>query len=389
MPAMSATPALPSQRLLSLDAFRGATIMGMILVNNPGSWGAMYGPLGHAEWHGWTPTDLVFPFFVFIMGAALAYSLRKYRSGEAVDSAVYLRILRRTLVLIGLGLAMGLFGRVCDILFQDVDGLNLDTLRWPGVLQRIGLAYFAASMLALHAGPRTQAAIAAAILLGYWGMLATWPSDVPQEQRLANDRNVVRAVDVAVLGKNHMYTQATTEPTDPEGLLSTLPTIVTALAGYWCGLVIQSRGATWRTAALLVACGLAIAAAGQLWHEWLPINKKLWTSSFVVLTGGLAAAGLGACLAVFDVLGMRRLGRPFEIAGVNAIFAFVGSGMLARLLGTVPWGETTVRQALYQFAFASRIADPKLASLAFALTTVAFWWVLLALMARRGWTIRV
>ena len=144
---------MTSPRLLSLDAFRGATIVAMILVNNPGTWGALYAPLGHAEWHGWTPTDLIFPFFLFIMGTALAYSLRKYREGAAIDPAVYRRIARRTLLLVGLGLGMGLFGKLCDVIFisRDPSGLQLDTLRWPGVLQRIGLVYCAASLAVLHA----------------------------------------------------------------------------------------------------------------------------------------------------------------------------------------------------------------------------------------------
>lgn len=382
---------MTSPRLLSLDAFRGATIVAMILVNNPGTWNALYAPLGHAEWHGWTPTDLIFPFFLFIMGTALAYSLRKYREGAAIDPAVYRRIARRTLLLVGLGLGMGLFGKLCDVIFisRDPSGLQLDTLRWPGVLQRIGLVYCAASLAVLHADLKKQLVIAAAILLGYWGLLANLPADANPGERLGKTDNLVRAVDVAVLGKNHMWTQATTEPTDPEGLLSTLPAIVTALAGYWCGLAIQRGGANWRTVALLVVCGLLVAGLGEVWGLWLPINKKLWTSSFVLLTGGLATACLGACLAAFDVAGFRRGARPLEIVGVNAIFAFVGSGLLARLLGTIRVGEGSLQQAIYQTLFASRIADPRLASLGFALLTVAFWWIVLALMARRGWSIRV
>ena len=330
MPADSVAIPPPTSRLLSLDAFRGATILGMILVNNPGTWSALYPPLAHAEWLGWTPTDLVFPFFLFIMGTAVAYAMRKYRRSGEVEPGVYWRIVRRTLTLIALGLAMGLFGRLCDIVFKHADGLHLDTLRWPGVLQRIGLVYCATSLVVLHLDVRKQLALAAALLLGYWALLVWLPRDVAPAERLSPTGNITRVVDLAVIGKDHMYTRAESEPTEPEGLLSTLPAIVTGLAGYWAGLAIQRGGVNWRTVRWLAAVGLAVAAAGLAWGLWFPISKKLWTSSFVLLTAGLASVCLAACLAVFDVAGKRRWARPLEIVGVNAIFAYVGSGLSAR-----------------------------------------------------------
>ena len=392
MDSASPDSALPSrpQRLLALDAFRGMTILAMILVNNPGDWGAIYWPLEHAEWFGWTPTDLIFPFFLFIMGTALAYSLRKHREGAKIAPEVYWRIGRRTAVLLLLGLGLGLFGRVCDLAWKGADGLHLETLRFPGVLQRIALVYFVASLIVLHVGVRGQAVAVVAILLGYWGALAWHPQSVPPDERMSPEGNVVRHVDLAVFGASHMYTQAQTEKTDPEGLLSTLPAVATTLLGYWAGLAIQRRGATMRTAVLLVAVGLAVAAAGQAWGGVFPISKKLWTSSLVLLTGGLATAGLGACLAVFDVAGWRRLARPFEIVGVNAIFVFVASGMLARLLGSIPIAPNLSAAGwIYQRGFTDHIADPKLASLGLAVATVAFWWAVLWIMARRGWSVRV
>jgi predicted acyltransferase len=388
MSTTTATPAA-SQRLLSLDVFRGLTILGMILVNNPGSWSHMYWPLGHADWHGWTPTDLIFPFFLFIVGTSLAYSLRKYRDGATISSAVYWRIVRRTATLFLLGLGLGLFGKLCGIWFGGEDSLHLDELRIPGVLQRIALVYFAASMIALYASRRVQAVIAAVLLLGYWALLAWLPPAQSPAARLSPKGNVVRVVDRALLNDGHLYTKATSAPTDPEGLLSTLPAIVTAILGYWTGLAIQRRGCNWRTVALLFVGGLAIAVAGLAWHETLPINKKLWTSSFVLLTGGLAISSLAVCLAVFDVAGMRRLGRPFEIVGVNAIFVFVGSSLLARLLASTHVGEQTTKDWLYQKLFTDHIADAKLASLSFALATIACWWIVLWVMARRGWSVRV
>jgi predicted acyltransferase len=272
-------------------------------------------------------------------------------------------------------------------------------LRFPGVLQRIALVYFATSLIVLHAGVIAQAGIAAVLLLGYWGLLHWLPNPHDPAANLTPAGNVVRVVDQAVIGSNHLYTQGKTEKTDPEGLLSTLPAIATALIGYMCGLAIQSGGANWGTVRLLLTLGAVYACVGLGWDYLFPIGKKLWTSSFVMLTGGLGMMGLAACLALFDVAGWRKLARPFEIVGVNAIFVFVGSGLLARLLGTIPVkpaseGAATALGWVYQTAFAGPIgtyvsSDPRLASLAMALATVAFWWIILWLMARRGWSVRV
>jgi predicted acyltransferase len=186
-----------------------------------------------------------------------------------------------------------------------------------------------------------------------------------------------------------MYTQARSEKTDPEGLLSTLPAIVTAILGYWTGLVIQRRGSSAATVAVLVGCGVFLTALGLLWNEALPINKKIWTSSYVMLSGGLAMIALGGCLLTFDVWGWRRLARPWEIVGVNAIFVFVVSGVAANLLAASHIDSLTTKQWLYENLFLSWIADPYLASLAYSLATVAVWWLVLWAMWRRGWSIRV
>jgi predicted acyltransferase len=374
---------------LSLDVFRGLTIVGMILVNNPGNWGSIYWPMEHAPWFGWTPTDLVFPFFLFIVGTSLAYSLRKYVHGAEIDAAVYWRIVRRTIVLVLLGLGMGISYRVFNYLFGDAAAISFSNLRYPGVLVRIALVYFAASIVVLHLGVRAQAVLAAALLLGYWALLGWLPNPHNYQANLSPEGNMVRVVDRAVLGENHMYTRAQEEKTDPEGLLSTLPAIVTALLGYWTGLVIQRKGTNGRTVALLVGLGVVCFAVGWGWGHWFPISKKLWTSSFVLLTGGLAMVVLALCVLKFDVWGWRRLARPWEIVGVNAIFVFVASGLLAQLLGIVKIGGTSAHAWLYSHLFTSWITDPKLASLGFALATVAFWWLVLWAMSRRGWSVRV
>ncbi len=384
-------PISTSNRLLSLDVFRGLTILAMILVNNPGRWGEkyQYWPLGHAPWHGWTPTDLIFPFFLFIVGTSLAYSLRKYREGDTIAPAVYWRIVRRTAVLIFLGWMPSLLLRGISYFNGTAATFDLSTLRLPGVLVRIALVYFLASLIVLHLNVRAQALLAAVILLGYWGLLAWHPIHDDYKANLSPDGNFVRVVDLKLIGADHMYTRAKDEKTDPEGLLSTLPAVVTALMGYWTGLFIQRRGANYRTVAILIAAGLVLAAIGQGWHVHFPINKKIWTSSFVFLTGGLAMAVLAGCLMKFDLWGWRRLGRPFEIVGINAIFVFVASGLLAIWLGRWQIRGVSTHEWLYHTLFTSWITDPKLASLGFALGIVAFWWLVLWIMARLGWSIRV
>ncbi|MEX0613039.1 MAG: hypothetical protein WD229_13040, partial [Pirellulales bacterium] len=298
-----------SGRLLSLDVFRGLTIAGMILVNNPGKWGDQYWPLAHAAWHGWTPTDLIFPFFLFIVGTSLAYSLRKYRDGAQIAPAVYWRIARRTAVLILLGWMPSLLLQSIGY-FQSAT-FDLSTLRLPGVLVRIALVYFFASFIALHIPVRGQVVLGIVLLLGYWGLLAWLPDPHDYTANLSREGNLVGVIDRAVIGQNHMYSGD--RITDPEGLLSTLPAIVTALLGYWTGLFIQRRGLNNETVVLLVGCGAICVEVGLLWDLAFPINKKLWTSSYVLLSGGLAMQLLAGCILKFDVWNWRRLARPFEI----------------------------------------------------------------------------
>jgi predicted acyltransferase len=380
------TASSPSPRLLSLDAFRGLTILGMILVNNPGDWANKYWPLAHAAWHGWTPTDLIYPFFLFIVGTAMAYSFGKYRELGGATPELYARIIRRTCALFLIGLAMAFFGHACERCFGDEDSFRLDHLRYLGVLQRIALVYFFASLIVLHMSVRSQVILSVVILLGYWATLAWLPNSDSYAENLSPTGNVVRAVDLKLVGENHLYDQ---EPTEPEGLVSTPPSIVITIIGYWAGLFIMRRGPTWRTVATLIACGLALAAVGQAWHEVFPINKKIWTSSFVLLTSGLASAALGVCLALFDIAGFRRLARPFEVVGINPITIYVGAGLLARLLTSTHIGELSTKEWIYRNAFTDHISDPQLASLGFALLTVAFWWLVAWIMARRGWSLRV
>lgn len=389
-------------RLLALDAMRGATILGMILVNNPGSWAAdhLYGPLQHAAWHGWTPTDLVFPFFLFMVGVSMAYSFGRYERGETVDRSVWLRISRRVVVLVLLGLLLNASGRIFGVLLGSRDAWDLDTLRWPGVLQRIGLAYLGGSLIVLLCKPRIRLAVGAMLLIGYAAMLLLVPQTVSVDERLGPDENVVRMFDLATIGADHMYTRATSEPTDPEGLLSTLPSIVSVLLGYTVGRRLRGAEITAGSALRLLAAGVAVAAVGQAWGlldpqvGGMPINKKIWTSSFVLLTAGLGTVCLSVCLLLFDLAGrrsapLRQVAVAFQMVGVNAILVFVGSGLLARLLSMTHVGDLSTKEWLYRTAFLGPIGDPKLSSLAFALTTVVFWWLAAWGLWRMKWSLRV
>ena len=342
-PRGSAVPA--GARLVSLDAFRGATIAAMILVNNPGSWSHVYPPLLHAEWHGWTPTDLIFPYFLFILGVALpiSYDKRAARGASRRDLAAH--ALRRSAIIFALGAFLAAF--------PDFD--DWANFRIMGVLQRIGVVYLAASMLYLFGSLRILAAATGALLLGYWALMSWVPVPGYGPGDLSPDGNFAAWVDRAVLGQAHLWRG---RAWDPEGLMSTLPAIATALLGIFTGRWMLAPRPVGTRLKGLVAASLAAVAIGWLWGWVFPINKNLWTSSYVLFTGGLAGLTLAACHWAIDVKGWRRWCRPFVWYGMNAIAVFVGSGIVTILLfrAQVPVGpgETTSAYAwIYETAFAS------------------------------------
>jgi len=348
-----------ADRLSSVDAFRGLTMAGMVIVNNPGTWDAIYWPLEHAEWHGWTPTDLIFPFFVFLVGVSLTLS----RQTLAAPSS---RILRRGLTIIGLGLFMAGF-----------PFFNPHRWRIPGVLQRIGLCYLAAAFV--YRRTRRAAVLAgvvAALLIGYWIVLTTFGDLTP-------DGNIGARIDRALMGR-HLW-RATW---DPEGLLSTVPAIATALLGIIAGLWLTSDAAPERKVNLLALGGVAFVAAGQAFHYVFPINKQLWTSSYVLLTAGAAAILLAACMYLIDVRGAREWCRPLVVLGQNAITLFVVSGLVAKLLIIIParardGSASTVQGVIYERAF-EWMGPEKVASLAYALVFLTLMYLLCHLMHKRG-----
>ncbi|HNW58660.1 MAG TPA: DUF5009 domain-containing protein [bacterium] len=305
-------------RLISLDAFRGFTIMLMILVNNPGSWQYVFSPLEHAEWHGCTPTDLVFPFFLFIMGAAMAFSFARRLEENASRRPLYLQILKRTFLLIFLGLFMAWYLR-----------WNFATLRFPGVLQRIGLCYFFASMIILHTSRRGQIIWTALLLAGYWLAMALIPFPGRGADVWALNSNLAQYIDGIVL-KGHLYKQDL--GFDPEGLLSTIPAIAQVMLGFFTGQWLRSKAEPLaRTNGMFIAGNLLIVL-GLGWSLFMPINKQLWTSSYVLYTAGIALNFLAISYWLIDIKGYTRFTRPFVIFGSNAILAFFGSGIMAKTM---------------------------------------------------------
>lgn len=388
---------------MSLDIFRGATIAAMLLVNDPGSWGAIFPPLRHAEWNGWTPTDLIFPFFLFIVGITTTLSLaRRHARGDS-DAALVRQILTRggAIVLIGLLISWFPFvswGPVSGVPDPDIGQRIADRLlhvRIPGILQRIGIAYIAAALLSLRTSIRTQLVIAVAILVGYWALLTLVPvpgTGLVGAAALAHPATTLAAwVDRSLLdwtaggGGNHLWAETSTW--DPEGPLSTVPAIGTTLLGVLAGRwLVADRPKRDRLRGLLVA-GAAATAAGLAWSLVFPINKNLWTSTFVVFTAGLACLALAACDGlVDDGAPPPRWATPFLVFGTNALAAFVGAELTARLIYSVvrvptATGSTSLEQAIYRIVYAPWL-PPRVASLAFALTVVLFWYGVLALLYR-------
>ncbi|WP_250631565.1 acyltransferase family protein [Rhodoflexus caldus] len=380
-----------SQRLMSLDVFRGITIAGMILVNNPGSWAHMYAPLSHAAWHGWTPTDLVFPFFLFIVGVAIVFALSATveQSKEGKRAAVRKAFIRSAKIF-GLGLFMSAYP------FWDFDAMTISKqvthIRIMGVLQRIALCYLIASLLFLYLKPAAIYRIALVLLFGYWGLML-WV-EVPGYGAGSIDSefgNLAAYIDRLILTEDHLWAGAQRQR-DPEGLLSTLPAVVTAIIGIRAGLTMKNKEWTSEQKTVrLFAEGCLLVIAGYVWDWFFPINKPLWTSSYAVFTGGQAMCGLALCYYFIDQRGYRRWAFPFQVYGVNAIIVFVLSGVLAETFGLfkVDYEGSRVGINTVLYLFYSKFLSPNNASLAYALTWVSAWYLVLLWMFKRNIIIKV
>jgi predicted acyltransferase len=394
---------MKTERLLALDVFRGMTVAGMLLVNNPGTWSAIYPPLAHAAWHGWTPTDLIFPFFLFIVGITTELSLRARRARGDDDQAIQRQIVRRGALIFLFGFLLSGFPFFtwppnlpdATMLERVVD--RIAHWRVLGVLQRIGLAYLCGALLTWRTTGRQQLAIIATLLVGYWGVQTLVPvpdSGIAGRFVLDQPERLLSAwVDRTVLGEAHLWSGSKTW--DPEGLLSTLPAIGTmmlgTIAGRWIGETARPLS---ERLATLFALGALTMMVGAMWGWVFPINKSLWTSSYVLFTAGMASVALATCMWLIDVQQIRRWTFPFVIYGTNPMLAFLGSGLMARIMSSLwSWEQpsgtrVSLQQFLYQSAYASWL-PPREASLAYALSFVTLWFLLLWVAWKRGYVLKV
>jgi predicted acyltransferase len=358
------------ERLESLDVLRGLSIAAMILVSTPGTWSAVYRPLDHAVWNGWTPTDLVFPFLLFAMGAAVPFALARRRG---TPGHIRTHVIRRALILFALGLVLNAIETPLPI--------HWTTFRIPGVLQRVAIVFAIVAWLTARTSTRTQVMVAATALLAYWAAMALVPVPAAGAGVLTPEGNLASFIDRHLLGRHMM------QPLwDPEGLLSTVPAIATALCGVFAGDWLKEEGGPHRTF-WLWAAGVTAMTIGLLWARLFPINKNLWTSSFALFSAGLAAQALALCHWAIDMHRWRVWSSPFVAFGRNPLAGyFLSLGFDSVLTHWTLHNGLPVKGFLYRTLFASwlaRCCSAEAASLGYALTYVTLWALVMSAMNRR------
>ena len=365
-------------RLVSLDAFRGAVMAFMILVNTPGDGRHVYWPLEHADWHGWTPTDVVFPSFVWIVGLAMTLSFGKRLAHGDSRADLFRKAARRAAILFVLGVLIYVYPR-----------FDLSTQRILGVLQRIAICYLVTAAIFLTTKVRGQIVWIVSLMAVYWLLMAFVPVPGYGAGRLDVEGNFAHYIDRIVLGA-HNYHQTRTY--DPEGIVSTLPAIATCLLGLIAGHIVGMQKRLGDRCIRLLALGAVLLAAGLICNTWLPINKKLWTDSFTLFMAGLDFLMFGAFLWLVDGLGWKRAVKPLVIMGSNAIVIYVASEFLDEGLSWIHWtgaaGRTSLRSWIYHNWFAG-LGDPYQASMYYAIVYVLVLYLFSWFLYRRGWFVRV
>ena len=336
----------PSQRYAALDVLRGMTVAGMILVNNPGSWSKIFAPLRHASWHGCTPTDLVFPFFLFIVGAALSFSFAKY--GDGLDAKSFIKLIKRSALIFLTGLLLNAYpfyptSPDTALSFAENYMNYLGNIRIMGVLQRIALCYLVGGALALWLKKPGKIALGMGVLMIlHTAILVIYGGVEP----FSLEGNISGAIDVAVLGESHVY-HGFGKAFDPEGLLGVLSGAATVLLGYTIGGIIRKSSNKSDAVAKLYTLGLLLLGAGVVMSIFIPINKPLWTPSYVFYAGGWSIVMLALFIYFIDIKGKDKIFFPFRAMGLNPLFAFVMAGVLAKTLGRViKWTEVIVTDDL-------------------------------------------
>lgn len=383
----------PSNRYYSLDVFRGATVALMILVNNPGTWAHIYDPLEHATWHGCTPTDLVFPFFLFAVGNAMAFVMPRFH--EKGDTHFWQKVIKRTLLIFAIGLFLN-WSPFVRWEGEELVGKKWENVRLLGVLQRIAIAYFFASVIVYYAKARGAFVISCIILLIYW-WLCWWLGSPADPYSLSGYFGT--DIDKSILGSNHMY-KGEGVVFDPEGLTSTLTAIVQVIFGYLVGQYIQLKGKNTEMLSNLFVAGIILVVAGFMWDLAFPINKKIWTSSYVVYTSGLAILTIGVLIHLLEFRnGKGAWSRFFDVFGKNPLFIFVLSGFLPRLLALFRWVDHVTPEGkkvylspfswFYKYVCEPISADVRLGSLVYAIVMIIFYWLIVYILDKKKIYIKV
>lgn len=357
-----------SKRYLSLDVLRGLTIALMVVVNTPGSWSTIYAPFEHAPWHGFTPTDLVFPTFLFVVGNAMSFSLKKYEA--AGERAFWQKILKRSLLIFLIGLLLTAF----PLVTRTEEGIvwkDFTEMRIMGVLQRIALCYFFASIIIHYLKSRGALALSVFFLLAYWGIMWFFGTH-PDPYSLPN--NAALKFDLLVFPKENLW-KGFGQAFDPEGLLSTLPAIVNVIAGYLCGRFIQKNPKKIKLVVSLLCMGVILLGIGKFWNIFFPINKGIWTSSFVVYSTGWDLLLIALLIFITEIAKISRWTYFFQAFGRNPLFIFIMSGVLIKLLNFIQIDGESLKAIIYREGFQSWL-DPYNASLLFALSFMLSLWLL-------------
>lgn len=365
-----------SGRLVSLDIFRGLTVAFMIIVNNPGSWSFVYPPLEHSKWHGCTPTDLVFPFFLFIVGMSTFYSLKKY--GNEFNGGAFFRIIRRTITIFAVGLFLTIFPHFVR---------DYSTLRIMGVLQRIALAYGIGAIICLTVKRDYLWIVVAVLLLLYWGLLAFFGGADPYSL----ESNFALKTDLALLGKNHLYTGFGI-PFDPEGLLGTITSVCTVIIGYFIGELTSQGAPSGKMVLKIILLGIASFGLGYLWNMIFPVNKPLWTSSYVLYTAGIAMGVFSVIYLIADVLKFQVVGTFFMIFGTNAMFSYFLAGIWIDTILFFNVQTGNGKMSLYQWFYEKvcvPIAGNLNGSLLFAVIQMLLIWGVALILYRKKIMIRL
>lgn len=380
---------LAGKRLLSLDVFRGGTIAAMILVNNPGTWSYMYAPLQHAEWHGWTVTDLIFPFFLFIVGVSIVLAFNKQRAAGISDRELSKKIFVRSVIIFGLGMLMHGFPYVT---LEGGFGVheNLSNLRIMGVLQRIALCYLAASFIFMYLKPRAIVQIMAVILILYWIIMMYVPAPGYGAGMIDDkETNFAAWLDRLIFTRAHLWNYGVY---DPEGLLSTFPSLTTTLGGVLTGIILFSDRSTYEKISMFFLWGFFLVTLGYVWDWFFPINKALWTSSYSLLVTGLAMMVFASAYWLIDVKNRQRFTHPFVVYGVNPLVVFYMSGIFSRALSIIEFTSDGQTVSLKDFLFDNiflAVASPINASLLYSIVWVAVWFAVLSYMYKKKIFVKV